>query len=722
MPTLTTPGVYFQTVTPERPIAAIPTDIAAFIGIAVSGPLHQPVRLESWAQFQTVFGPFTGQGYLAYSVKAFYENGGRTCWVVRIAAPEVITQTDSAAVQPADRASSLVLSVDGFAPGAVVSVRQGTALATDVLLRDVDGPGRRLMWDRPLDAAFNLALPLDFASGAGHAQGILADESGLPTLLIQARDPGIWGNRLAVRVGRAYPAAAITSGGVQPATRMISLVDRVESFRVGSLVRVFQDQPAAPPLETYRIVTAVDPAEGALSWDDSLDADLAPGDSFDLARAITFESVTFSLSVYLDGHLRETLSDLSLLPDRSLRYDPDNAHRQQYHAEQVVEVESRLIRVTDLDSPSPFPARLPDPVAADLSRGVRVLAGGRDGLAALTPGDFTGDRSLPEKWGLRTLEDVDEVALVAAPDILIRPVAPVQFAPLPPRTPDPCLPCDVLPPSVPPVPPPVIELPPQFSLADIFDVQQALIAHCELLKDRFALLDAPDPAQDSGAIQGWRGRFESSYGGLYYSWVLVFDPLRLGGQVVRAIPPSGHVAGVIAATDLVVGVHKAPANVALQWAQDLTRQVEPEVQGILNPQGINCLRLLPGRGLRVYGARTVSSDASWRFVNVRRLMMMIEEAVSEAIQWAVFEPNDFYLRQTLILAISSFLDVLWQRGALAGAAPEQAYFVKADDENNPPPVVDAGQLIIDVGVAPVIPAEFVVFRIGRTEDELEISE
>ncbi|MFQ5857428.1 MAG: phage tail sheath C-terminal domain-containing protein, partial [Anaerolineae bacterium] len=125
---------------------------------------------------------------------------------------------------------------------------------------------------------------------------------------------------------------------------------------------------------------------------------------------------------------------------------------------------------------------------------------------------------------------------------------------------------------------------------------------------------------------------------------------------------------------------------------------------------------------RLYGARTVSSDPAWRYVNVRRLLMMIEEAVEDAIQWAVFEPNDFYLRQTLTLAISSFLQALWERGALVGETADQAFFVKCDEENNPPYVSDLGQLIAEVGVAPVIPAEFVVFRIGRTEDELEIIE
>jgi phage tail sheath protein FI len=198
--------------------------------------------------------------------------------------------------------------------------------------------------------------------------------------------------------------------------------------------------------------------------------------------------------------------------------------------------------------------------------------------------------------------------------------------------------------------------------------------------------------------------------------------LHLGNQAVRAIPPSGHNAGIYSRTDAETGVHRAPANQELRWAQGLSVEVSGELQGVFNPIGINVARTFPGRGILLYGARTVSSDPSWRFVNVRRLFMMIEEAVEESTQWSVFEPNDLDLRPTLVLAISSFLEALWERGALVGSTPEEAFFVKCDDENNPSFITDLGQLIVDVGVAPVIPAEFVVFRIGKTERGLELTE
>ena len=207
-----------------------------------------------------------------------------------------------------------------------------------------------------------------------------------------------------------------------------------------------------------------------------------------------------------------------------------------------------------------------------------------------------------------------------------------------------------------------------------------------------------------------------------FPWVLVYDPLQLGGNTVRAIPPSGHVVGTYAHFDLLTGVHRAPANFELNWMQDLLVDVDSNTQGILNPMGINCLRSFPGRGLRVYGARTLSSDPSWIYVNVRRLMMMIEKAVENSLQWAVFEPNNFKLRISVTGALTVFLESIYEAGALAGATDNEAFFVKCDAQNNPPEVTDAGQFIAEVGVAPAIPAEFIVFRVGKTQDRLEVTE
>jgi len=173
---------------------------------------------------------------------------------------------------------------------------------------------------------------------------------------------------------------------------------------------------------------------------------------------------------------------------------------------------------------------------------------------------------------------------------------------------------------------------------------------------------------------------------------------------------------------LTVGVHKAPANAVLEWAQDLTTDVTAEMQGFLNPIAVDCIRSISGRGLRVYGARTLSDLASWRFINVRRLFFMIEHALLISMQWAVFEPNNVHLWHLLRTAISSFLEAQWRKGAFAGNTAEDSFYVKCDETNNSQATTASGQLFVEIGIAPTVPAEFVVFRIGRVSDTLEVSE
>ena len=238
-------------------------------------------------------------------------------------------------------------------------------------------------------------------------------------------------------------------------------------------------------------------------------------------------------------------------------------------------------------------------------------------------------------------------------------------------------------------------------------VQDALLTHCENRKDRFAILDSPEVVQ--GGVDKLPRPRDSKYGAYYFPWIQVYDPER--GNVF--IPPSGHVAGVYARTDNERGVHKAPANEIVRGALGLRYQVSRGEQDILNPRGINCIRLMQGNGIRIWGARTLSSDPSWRYINVRRLFIMVETSIERATQWVVFEPNDFRLWKRVTRTIASFLTLVWRQGALMGETPEKAFFVKCDEETNPPEVIDVGQLIVEIGLAPVKPAEFVIFRIGQ---------
>jgi phage tail sheath protein FI len=179
------------------------------------------------------------------------------------------------------------------------------------------------------------------------------------------------------------------------------------------------------------------------------------------------------------------------------------------------------------------------------------------------------------------------------------------------------------------------------------------------------------------------------------------------------IPPSGHVAGIWARTDATRGVHKAPANEVVLGANGLGFQVTGPEQGAMNQSGINCIRSFPGRGIRVWGARTLSSDPEWRYLNVRRLFNFVSESIMEGTQWAVFEPNDQRLWTQLRISAANFLTRVWRDGALFGSTPAEAFYVKCDAETNPPDVVEAGQVVVEVGIAPVKPAEFVIFRISQ---------
>jgi len=248
-------------------------------------------------------------------------------------------------------------------------------------------------------------------------------------------------------------------------------------------------------------------------------------------------------------------------------------------------------------------------------------------------------------------------------------------------------------------------------------IQDAVLSHCENMRYRFAILDSPEVIEKGGVDKVPKPR-DSKYGAYYFPWIQVYDPVK--GNIYQ--PPSGYMAGVYARSDGEKGVHKAPANEVVRGALGLRYNVTKGEQDLLNPKGINCIRAFPNRGIRVWGARTISSDASWRYINVRRLFNMVEQSIEIGTQWVVFEPNDERLWKRVVRDLSAFLMRLWRQGALFGKTPEEAFFVKCDAETNPPEVIDAGQLIVEIGMAPVKPAEFVIFRIGQMPAGGEVSE
>ncbi len=242
---------------------------------------------------------------------------------------------------------------------------------------------------------------------------------------------------------------------------------------------------------------------------------------------------------------------------------------------------------------------------------------------------------------------------------------------------------------------------------DINGLTDAIVAHCENKGDRFAILQTP---QVAGTVSDMETPVDSSYAGYYYPWIKVSDPLT---NREKLVPPGGHVAGIIARSDATYGVHAAPANESVRGALELQHDITKDEQDILNPKGINCLRSFQGRGIQLWGARTCSSDPSWKYINVRRLFLYIEQSIEEGTEWAVFESNDRDLWARVRQSVENFLTTVWRDGGLMGSTADEAFYVKCGEETMTQDDIDNGRLIVEIGISPVKPAEFVIFRIGQ---------
>ena len=250
------------------------------------------------------------------------------------------------------------------------------------------------------------------------------------------------------------------------------------------------------------------------------------------------------------------------------------------------------------------------------------------------------------------------------------------------------------------------------------------------LHDRVFIVDAPKEVADAQTLSTYQPTAvatEQGFTTMYAPWILVADPqpgkdadgsTRLGQTVT--VPPSGHVAGIWARTDATRGVHKAPANEVVNGALGLTHNISNQTQAALNNNNINAIRYFQDEGYLVWGARTVATNPEWKYLNVRRLFNMIEESIAESTRWVVFEPNDDLLWAAIRRDVGAFLTDLWRQGMLMGSTSQEAFFVKCDAENNPFDSIQKGRVIIDVGIAPVYPAEFVIFRISQYEAGVDV--
>lgn len=362
----------------------------------------------------------------------------------------------------------------------------------------------------------------------------------------------------------------------------------------------------------------------------------------------------------------EQFSDLSLRP----------AHPRFFG--RVVNVSSKLIRLSQAESDTEPALSLP------VSLEGAMLLGGADGLDDLGPEDFIGEDGGPgHRRGLAGLIEHEQIDLVAAPDLMAAYERSSRFK----------------------------------SLRDVEVVQEALVSHCERNRRHFALLDPP-PGGDHEEVLRWRQLFDSAHAALYFPWLVVLE----GGER-RAVPPSGHIAGVIARSGQEHGLHKAPANEVVEGIVDLQVLLQDTHLARLYETGVNCMRSFGARGLRIWGARTLSSDVEWRHISTRRSVSAIVAAVERGCEWAVFETNDPFLWKRLHRLVASFLTGLREQGMLAGETPEDAFFVQCDHETNPPENVDRGMLVTRIGLAISRPVEFIVFRlVQRLEDQAQSGE
>ncbi|HEX6354188.1 phage tail sheath C-terminal domain-containing protein [Actinophytocola sp.] len=748
MPEYLSPGVYIEEVDAgPRPIAGVSTSTAGMVGVTQRGPTTgKPKLVTNFLEFQTTFGGFLpepdtsvrdawandpaegGRWWLfPLAVKGFFDNGGQRLYVKRVvggdarpAAGALVGGLVSQIVRDvAAGATTLELShLIGFKGNDPITIFRGDGVRLhDTTITGYDATTRRIQLDT--------ALPEEVRTARGDYVQV-GDRTGVTTVEFTAATPGAWAQAVQVQV---TPMVAATLPVLPPegaddlfVTRLAEDADANSTTIVVNPARGL-DGLAAPfsiliNNRRFNVTAVSETTEGRrelslenpspVAWSEGLtvrrvrsantddDAKLRIGGASRLypkaitqldangslttlhVQSVTANEVIFDEPVpatvfendrlYLiearvdtrfadpGGEVTESFTNLRLTRDDPAGIAASLASRSQL-------VRANLVAdITDL-------AQFPTPTSGSFL----ALADGSDGYESLSPQDFVGtDGGSGKRTGIVALEDIDEISICAVPGVWSG------------------------------------------------TVESALITHCELLKDRFAILD-PQDGLDIEGIQTFREPFDTKYAALYYPWLVANDPST---SLDVEVPPSGHLAGIYARVDNERGVHKAPANVVIRGirlvdgiAQDVTKRH----QDLLNPKGINAIRFFPGLGQRVWGARTLSSDTSWKYINVRRLFLFLEESIDEGTQWVVFEPNDESLWALVRQTVSNFLTTVWRSGALAGTTADEAFFVTCDRSTMTEDDIANGRLICVIGVAPVFPAEFVIFRIQQKTREPQLA-
>ncbi|NHN32426.1 phage tail sheath subtilisin-like domain-containing protein [Paenibacillus agricola] len=478
------------------------------------------------------------------------------------------------------------------------------------------------------------------------------DNAEAKILNITSKNPGAWGNQIRIVVVPSSKAKTQIFDiiGV-PGESTQYRVKNNAGFNVGDVV-AFENAGAK---QYNRVVSSLDniiALETVLVGDaDVIDVNLLP------AKVLT--TTEFTVHVFY-GDEAETFEKMSL------NVSAANHVEKILGRSNIINVKDLSLETGDLGVIAPFEALSGE--TEETGKFLISLANGSDGsIANLAASDFMGqDRGPGKRTGIQSFIDNDVVSIMLIPGVT-----------------DP-------------------------------NVQLSLVAHCENLGSRFAILDVPREKTKVADVMTHRNIFDSSYAAMYNPWLQVFDPLDKRNIY---IPPSGSMAGIYSRSDQTRGVQKAPANEVVRGAIGLDCQYNKGEQDILNPQGVNLIRAFAGQGIRVWGARTTSSNGLWKYVNVRRLFIFIEESIKNGTSWVVFEPNDEQLWARVQRTIDAFLTRVWRDGALMGGSPGEAFYVNIGRSTMTQDDIDNGRLICIIGVAPVKPAEFVIFRITQKTRE-----
>jgi phage tail sheath protein FI len=676
MPEYLSPGVHVEeTSFRGKPIEGVSTSTAGLVGRARTGREGRPTLVTSFTQFVREFGqpiyppdPTAGD-MLGHAVRGFFDNGGSRAWIVRVLGSGA-DASDSTASTNAGHGVVLGLprnttvlpganpvrlaSLRGVTGGAVLEFHSrpsATAAFSTVHTATVNS------WDPILGTVtLNNAIPAGVTLDWRHTYVLVtgvAPHGGVvagSVPVFEALDRGVAGDELRVAlVPTDRPPVRLTDG-VNPGDTVLT-VATVGGFYTGALVEV--ENGSAKYQAT---VTDVDPTLRQITLDTAAPVGftyIAPADP--TTGAGFLRVLELAVEVRRGDTVLESFTNLSWNPDPL----PDSFSR--YYVERLNDPDTGSAYISVIAPVGPTANALADQPASIDGQPI-TLGGGDDGIAPTEIELIGADLGPGQRTGIQSLKDRDDVSMVAVPGVVSEAV------------------------------------------------QGALITHAELMKYRVAVLDGERDAADVPSIEAHRNAYDSSHAAYYTPWLETLD-LNTGRTLL--VPPSGHVMGIWARSDNQRGVHKAPANEVVRGITDVAVPFTTGEQDVLNPLGVNLVREFTGRGIRVWGARTLSSDPEWKYLNVRRLFAFIERSIDLGTQWVVFEPNNPALWARVTSTIEAFLFGVWKTGALMGTSPKEAYFVRCDRTTMTQDDLDNGRLVVLVGLAPTKPAEFVIFRIGQ---------